>query len=97
MLKKITIVILILSIFAISSIAVEQYQNKTCTLSQLAPGKPLWICVNPDGGMDHSFLTFSAMHDYYTPEMEEIHQPPQQYLYVTGAPTGTYTFNGNKK
>ena len=96
MLKKITIGILILSLLAISSIAVEQYQDKTCTLSQLAPGHPLWICVNPDGGMDHSFLTFSAMHQYYTPGLEEINNPPKQYLYVVGGTTGTYTLSGKK-
>jgi len=97
MLRKIIIGLLILSVMALSGIAYEQYQDKTCILSQLAPGKPLWICVNPDGGMDHSFLTYSAMHQYYTPLYEEQNNPPKQYLYITGGTTGTYNFNGKKQ
>jgi len=97
MIKKIVIGLLILSAMVISGIAVEQYQDKTCTLSQLAPGKPLWICINPDGGMDHSFLTYSAMSQYYTPEYEEINNPPKQYIYITGGVSGTFTFSGKKQ
>ena len=97
MLRKIVIGLLILSIMVISSIAVEQHQDKICTLSQLAPGKPLWICVNFDGGMDHSFLTYSEMHQYYTPGLEEINNPPKQYLYVIGGGTGTFTFSGKNQ
>jgi len=77
----IAISILILSLASVS--AVEIYGDKTCYDSWLVPGIiPLWICYNPDGGMDHSFLTYEAMYNYYVPpSTEEIIIPETIIVY----------------
>ena len=75
-------------------VSAETYGDKTCIQGWLIHGVlPLYICYNPDGGMDHSFLTYDAMNSYYVPPLEETFIPEITYVYGSG--TTTYTYSGN--
>lgn len=90
MLKKLIYILLVLSALIVPSIAYEQQYD--CYLGALAPGKPLWVCLNPDGGMDHSYLTYPIMRDHYQElGYTEVNNPPRGYIYIMGGATGTYT------
>ena len=80
------LVVAVLLISAVWPATAEVYGDKTCSLDWLIPGVlPLYICNNPDGGMDHSFLTYEAMNTYYSPPLEETYVPETTWIY--GAPT----------
>jgi len=95
--KKLIISIALIFVFFIlisDTNAVEVYGDKTCTLGELFPGMPIWFCMNPNnGGMDHSFFTYEAMHNYYVPPRDENIIIPDEIIVYAGATTTTLTVN----
>ncbi len=82
-----TIGIIAVMAFILMPAQAEIIGNKYCYQGWLIPGVlPLYICNNEDGSMDHSFLTYDAMVNYYVPPLEQV-EPP--YTFVEGGSTET--------
>lgn len=49
----------------------------TCYLGHLFPGQPIYWCMMPDGGMDHSWFVYQVqdMERYYTGGVSETYTP----------------------
>ena len=63
--------------------------NRNCYGSELAPGVPIYLCfIDNTEAMEASFLQYTTMHEYYTPQLKEIN--------VTGGETITLTISSKK-
>jgi hypothetical protein len=65
-------------------------EDRECYGSELAPGVPVFLCMFAGTqSMDKSFLTYSPMNAYYTPQLKEID--------LTGGATQTLSGGSKKK